>query len=41
MKSNLSILSPEEDEACLREAGFDKIALFYAGFSFRGWVAYA
>lgn len=41
MKAKLSILSPEEDEALLHEAGFQKTALFYAGFSFRGWVAYA
>lgn len=41
MKSKLSILSQAEDEAFLWEAGFDKVALFYAGFSFRGWVAYA
>jgi tRNA (cmo5U34)-methyltransferase len=41
MKAKLSILSPEEDEALLREAGFDRVSLFYAGFSFRGWVAYA
>ncbi|WP_438590914.1 hypothetical protein, partial [Klebsiella aerogenes] len=35
------ILTPEEDEAILREAGFSDIGLFYAAFSFRGWVAYA
>ena len=39
--TRLSILSPEEDEAMLREAGFSNVSLFYAGFSFRGWVAYA
>lgn len=37
----LPILSPEDDEALLREAGFGEISLFYAGFAFRGWVAYA
>lgn len=36
----LPILSPERDEALLRDAGFADIALFYAGFTFRGWVAY-
>jgi tRNA (cmo5U34)-methyltransferase len=41
MRSKLSIMSPEEDEALLRAAGFDRVALFYVGFSFRGWVAYA
>ncbi|PSD48293.1 methyltransferase, partial [Stenotrophomonas maltophilia] len=27
--------------ALLQEAGFDDVELFYAGFSFKGWVAYA
>ncbi len=39
--TRLSILSPEEDEAMLREAGFSNVSLFYAGLSFRGWVGYA
>lgn len=39
--SQLSILTPEEDEAILREAGFSNVSLFYVGFAFRGWVAYA
>jgi tRNA (cmo5U34)-methyltransferase len=33
----LPFLSPEEDEALLREAGFSDVALFYAAFTFRGW----
>jgi tRNA (cmo5U34)-methyltransferase len=37
----LPILAPEQDEALLREAGFSDVSLFYAGFTFRGWVAYA
>lgn len=37
----LPILSPEQDEALLGEAGFSDISLLYAGFTFRGWVAYA
>ena len=37
----LPVLAPEEDEALLREAGFTDVGLFYAGFTFRGWVAYA
>lgn len=36
----LPVLSPEEDEALLREAGFRDVALFYTGFTFKGWVAY-
>jgi len=39
--ARLTILPPEEDEAILHEAGFSNISLFYAGFTFRGWVAYA
>jgi tRNA (cmo5U34)-methyltransferase len=39
--SYLTILSPEQDEAVLRAAGFSNISLFYAGFTFRGWVGYA
>ena len=39
--TRLSILAPEEEEAMLREAGFSGVALFYAGLSFKGWVAYA
>ena len=36
----LPLLSPEQDEALLRDAGFADVTLFYAGFTFRGWVAY-
>ncbi|HEU4804693.1 MAG TPA: methyltransferase [Nitrobacter sp.] len=39
--SRLSILAPEEEEAMLQQAGFSDVNLFYAGFSFRGWVSYA
>jgi tRNA (cmo5U34)-methyltransferase len=39
--AQLPILAPEEDEALLREAGFAEVSLFYAAFTFRGWVAYA
>lgn len=39
--ARLPILAPEEDERLLRDAGFSDVSLFYAGFAFRGWVAYA
>lgn len=39
--ARLPVLSPAEDEALLREAGFARVELFYAAFSFKGWVAYA
>jgi tRNA (cmo5U34)-methyltransferase len=41
ISSGLTILSPEEDVAMLRRAGFSNASLFYAGLSIRGWVAYA
>lgn len=39
--AQLSLLTPEQDEALLRDAGFSNISLFYAAFAYRGWVAYA
>ena len=39
--TRIHILTPDQDEAILREAGFSNVSLFYAAFSFRGWVAYA
>jgi tRNA (cmo5U34)-methyltransferase len=41
MAERLAILSAEEDEAMLHDAGFTDVAMFYAAFSFRGWVATA
>lgn len=41
MSARLPILSADKDEALIRQAGFSDIALFYAAFSFRGWVATA
>jgi tRNA (cmo5U34)-methyltransferase len=39
--ASLALLTPAEDEACLREAGFRDVELFYAAFTWRGWVALA
>jgi tRNA (cmo5U34)-methyltransferase len=39
--TRLAILAPEEEEELLRHAGFVDVNLFYAGFSFRGWVSLA
>jgi tRNA (cmo5U34)-methyltransferase len=39
--AHVNILSPEQDEAVLREAGFSDVSLFYAAFTWRGWVGYA
>lgn len=40
MKERLPVLSPEQDVSTLHEAGFSQVELFYAAFTFRGWVAY-
>ncbi|WP_425257763.1 class I SAM-dependent methyltransferase [Rubrivivax sp. RP6-9] len=39
MTERLPLLTPADDEDLLRAAGFEDVALFYAAFSFRGWVA--
>ena len=39
MTERLPLLTPAEEEDLLREAGYVDVALFYAAFSFRGWVA--
>lgn len=41
ISERLHILTPEEDEALLTQAGFSNVRLFYAGLAFRGWVTYA
>lgn len=41
MIERLPLLRSSDEEVLLSEAGFSDIALFYAGFSFRGWVAIA
>lgn len=40
LKDRLPMQSPQEDEALLAEAGFTDVQLFYAGFTFKGWVCY-
>ncbi len=37
----LPTLDPRAEETLLREAGFRQPELFYAAFTFRGWVVYA
>lgn len=39
MKARLPVLPPEDDEAVMREAGFEDVQLFFAAFTFKGWVA--
>jgi tRNA (cmo5U34)-methyltransferase len=39
LTEHLPLLTPAQEQDLLREAGFSDVALFYAAFSFRGWVA--
>lgn len=41
MAERLPLLTPEEDEALLREVGFEDVGIYYAALTFRGWLAYA
>jgi tRNA (cmo5U34)-methyltransferase len=41
MMERLPLLTPTQEEGQLREAGFTDIELYYAAFSFRGWVGTA
>jgi len=41
VEAHLNLLDPAADEAILREAGFSGVSMFYAAFTWRGWVAYA
>jgi tRNA (cmo5U34)-methyltransferase len=38
---SVNMLSPEQDEAVLRNAGFADPAMFFAAFTWRGWIAHA
>lgn len=41
IRERLTILSPGDDVAMLRQAGFFDVTHFYTGMSMKGWVAYA
>jgi len=41
MMKHLPLLTPAQEEDLLREAGFTEVELYYAAFSFRGWVGTA
>lgn len=41
VRAALDLLDPDADEAVLRAAGFRDVAMFYAAFTWRGWVGYA
>jgi tRNA (cmo5U34)-methyltransferase len=39
--AGVNMFSPEQDEAILRRAGFENVSLFFAAFTWRGWIAHA
>jgi tRNA (cmo5U34)-methyltransferase len=39
--THVSMFSPEQDEAILRDGGFADPSLFFAAFTWRGWIAHA
>ena len=41
VEAHLNLFSPEQDAQILREAGFRDVELFYAAFTWRGWIANA
>lgn len=41
MAERLPLLTPQEDEALMRDAGFVQIETFFAALTFRGWIARA
>ncbi|MCT2399900.1 class I SAM-dependent methyltransferase [Novosphingobium mangrovi (ex Huang et al. 2023)] len=38
--ANLSLFTPAEDEAMIREAGFAEVEPFFAAFTWHGWIAH-
>lgn len=41
VSAHVPMLSPDEDEAVLRDAGFTGVEQFFTAFTWRGWVGYA
>ncbi|WP_218014608.1 class I SAM-dependent methyltransferase [Mycobacterium neglectum] len=41
IESGVPVLSPDQDRAILRQAGFTGVTEFFSAFNFRGWVGYA
>lgn len=41
VEQSLSLFAPDEDEAMLEEAGFHDAEMFFAAFTWRGWVGHA
>jgi tRNA (cmo5U34)-methyltransferase len=41
VETSVSMLGPEQDRTILYDAGFSDVELFFAAFTWRGWIAYA
>ena len=41
VSASLALLTPDQDELCFCDAGFQEVELFYAAFTWRGWVSRA
>jgi len=41
VRTVIDTLSPVSEESLIRDAGFSDVDLFYAGLSWRGWIAHA
>ncbi|MEL7537008.1 MAG: methyltransferase domain-containing protein [Pseudomonadota bacterium] len=41
ISENLAVYDPDTDEAILRDAGLSDVTLFYAAFTWRGWIGRA
>ncbi len=41
VSDTVALLDPQQDLATLQDAGLRNVALFYAAFTWRGWVGYA
>jgi tRNA (cmo5U34)-methyltransferase len=39
--ANLDLFAPDVDQAILQSAGFADATLFYAAFTWRGWIGHA
>jgi tRNA (cmo5U34)-methyltransferase len=39
--AHVPMLDPRQDEAILHDAGFSDVSLFYAAFTWRGWIGRA
>jgi tRNA (cmo5U34)-methyltransferase len=41
VEASVQMLSPEQDQEILQKGGFSDVTLFFAAFTWRGWIAHA